>query len=100
MAFSSSSEEDLFHVKSDWNADNLTWGAFGNCTLQNIEDIEIFWFPENPVARARVHDIWKRHPQQEATSQSKKIHVFHHFPLPFILPNQNYPLLLFCSDTT
>ena len=44
----------------------FTWGAFGNCcsSLNNIQDIELLWFPESPIKRARIYDIWKRHPQQ------------------------------------
>ena len=60
-----SSDAELFEVKNDWNADNFTWTAFGNSSLSIIEAIELFWFPTNPIARSKIHDIWKRHPQQQ-----------------------------------
>ena len=74
-----SSDAELFEVKNDWNADNLTWTAFGNSSLSIIEAIELFWFPTNPIARSKIHDIWKRHPQQqEARAPGNYFH--HHVP--------------------
>jgi hypothetical protein len=60
-----STEQELHTSKPDWTADGFNWIAFGNCSQENINDIEHEWFPLNAVKRAQVQDIWVRHPNRQ-----------------------------------
>jgi hypothetical protein len=56
-----STEEELYSLKPGFT-DEISWIAFGNCSQENINDIEREWFPNSTIKRVKVHDIWARHP--------------------------------------
>jgi hypothetical protein len=61
----SSSEQELSDLYQGWNSDGLTWVAFGNSTQEDLNGLKNSWFPENPVRRTKVQDIWTRHPNRQ-----------------------------------
>ena len=62
MQQSSSTEEELALLYPNYTDDGFTWDDLGNCSDENISDIEKEWFPTSAVKRGKVHGIWARHP--------------------------------------
>ena len=56
-----SSVIDLDALYPNWNANGLTWIAFGNFTQTDIDGLKIQWFPKDAERRGRLQDIWTRH---------------------------------------
>jgi hypothetical protein len=59
-----SSEGDLEELKPDFTA-QFTWQDFGSCSAENIDDLERDWFPNDPIRRTQLHDLWVRHPLRQ-----------------------------------
>ena len=56
---------DLEALAPNWNANGLTWIAFGNFTENDIEGLKFQWFPDDAEKRGRLQDIWTRHHERQ-----------------------------------
>lgn len=65
-----STEEELTLLKPNYT-DEISWIAIGNCNEVIITGIEAEWFPTSFIKRAKLHDIWARHPIRQQQQQGK-----------------------------